>query len=276
MPKHERGKSQVQNGMPKSSRENPGPATIRLLSVTSGKFISMKLLTNARVTMRIEPSPELAEFFGIMLGDGCLGIYKSTSGGVVRLQHRVKITMNSEDDMRYAQTTVIPLIRNLFSVRPLLRKRNEENTIDILVFGKEIVNALKRIGLRLSPKRDRAMIASWIFSYGFELYTLRGLFDTDGCVVFDKQHRNVPYYPRLELKVSSTHLRDQIAEILRDHGFRYSTSMKTGSNTFKFQINGAVFFKKWAIEIGFNNPKHTAKYMFWSEHGYFLKPTFYS
>lgn len=91
------------------------------------------------VVLKLELNRELAEFIGIMLGDGSLGIYKCTSKGITRMQYRVKITMNSEEDMQYAQKVVIPLIFKIFSVQPHLRKRDGEKTIDILIFSKEIV-----------------------------------------------------------------------------------------------------------------------------------------
>lgn len=128
-----------------------------------------------------------------------------------------------------------------------------------------------RVGLKLSPKHARAVIPRWVFRHGLELHTLRGLFDTDGCIVFDKQNRNIHYYPRLELKISPGYLSNQIAGILAHHSFRYSTSNRTGSNTLRFQINGKFLLEKWAVKVGFNNPKHRVKYAFWNQNGYFQR-----
>jgi len=219
--------------------------------------------------MNFCPSPELAEFVGIMLGDGCLGMYKCSSDRQVRIQYRVKITVNVVDDIRYVETRVCPLIRYLFHIQPLIRKRSGEKTVDILIFNKNLVEYLvKHVGLKLGPKRDCAEIPNWVLHYGLELHALRGLFDTDGCLVFDKQHREVFYYPRLELKVSSRLLYYQLSKILEQHGFRYSTSTRTGGNTIKLQVNGATLLRRWVDEIGFNNPKHHAKYLIWQKNGY--------
>jgi intein/homing endonuclease len=62
-------------------------------------------------------------------------------------------------------------------------------TVDILIFSKNLVEYLvKHVGLKLGPKRNRAESPNWVLHHGLELHALRGLFDTDGCLVFDKQH----------------------------------------------------------------------------------------
>lgn len=218
------------------------------------------------------PSPELAEFVGIMLGDGCIGMYNCHVGGRVNIQYRVKISVNAVDDARYARNVVYPLIERLFCVRPLVRERRGEKTMDILIFNKKLVEHLVGVvGLKSGPKHHSAEIPNWVLRHGFELRVLRGLFDTDGCLSFDKQHREVFYYPRLELKVSSKLLYYQLTQILEKHGFRYSTSTKTGGNTIKLQVNGAALLRKWVAKVGFNNPKHHAKYENWEKNGHFMR-----
>lgn len=219
--------------------------------------------------MEFEPTSELAEFVGIMLGDGCIGTYLCASGDRTKIQNRVKITINSENERLYARTCIIPLIEQLFLVQPVLCKRKGERTIDIQIFGKKIVETLtEEVGLEPSPKFGKAIIPDWIFQHSLELDTLRGLFDTDGCVVFDKQNREVPYYPRLEVKVSPSPLSHQVPEVLTRYNFRHSVCQNTGSNTTRFQINGSRLFDKWAVEVGFHNPKHLYKYLFWKQNGY--------
>ena len=43
---------------------------------------------------------KLAEFVGIVLGDGSIGIYNCFSNGVIKKQHRLKISFDSREKRR--------------------------------------------------------------------------------------------------------------------------------------------------------------------------------
>src|SRR3989338_3777370 len=157
---------------------------------------------------------KFAEFVGILLGDGSIGIYGT--------QHRVKITINSVDDLEYAHY-VSNLIDSLFEVSPLMRFRKNEQTLDILLFNKGLVNFLtQNVGLRTAPKFERATIPNGFLNTDLELFVLRGLFDTDGCVVITNNNGTI--YPRLELKIIKSPMRQQVVDILRRNGFRFILS----------------------------------------------------
>lgn len=98
----------------------------------------------------MEISKNLAEFAGILLGDGAIYI-KEVNG-----QNRIKISFNSKEKQYIYH--VKNLIENLFGVSPILKFRCGENTADLFVFKKSIIMQLLDIGLKLSPKRDNATI----------------------------------------------------------------------------------------------------------------------
>ena len=63
----------------------------------------------------------LAEFIGIMLGDG--GIYENNNVSQIR------ITGNSEKEIKYFIDFLKPMVENLFGISPLINLRKSERTI---------------------------------------------------------------------------------------------------------------------------------------------------
>ncbi|MBN2014117.1 MAG: hypothetical protein JW778_02960 [Candidatus Altiarchaeota archaeon] len=155
-----------------------------------------------------------------------------------------------------------------FDKEPLLRFRKNERNVDLAYFSKQLYNLLIEIGMIPSPKRNRAVIPPFILNKNLERPFLRGLFDTDGCLVFDKQHRDVHYYPRIEIKMRPCPMREQLQDILADLNFRYVTS-KQANGSLRIQINGKDTFERWINEVGFNNKKHITKYKLWKKLGYY-------
>ncbi|MBI4440532.1 hypothetical protein HY639_00025 [Candidatus Woesearchaeota archaeon] len=51
---------------------------------------------------------ELAELIGILLGDGCIGRYVIPAKDKIKMQYRVKITLDSNADKKYA-----PLLKKM-------------------------------------------------------------------------------------------------------------------------------------------------------------------
>ena len=202
------------------------------------------------------PSKELAEFIGIMLGDGSIGIYKSISNGQIRKQYRLKVTTHSEDDKEYS-LFVSDLIEKIFLKKPLIRKKKNENTVEVLLFSKKIVNlSLENQLLTHAPKWNRASIPDTILQSDFDKDVLRGILDTDGSVV--RTMNNGQIYPRLELKISPSPMQKQIIQILQKYNLNFRVH-SIGKGKVRLQANGLIQLKKWSKLVGFNNPKHLKK-----------------
>lgn len=195
----------------------------------------------------------LAEIIGILLGDGSIGVYKCRNEKKISIQHRVKITLNSKDDLQYS-FYIQELIKNLFGIKTLRRFRSNENTFDILSFNKEFLQFLTNdIGLVLSPKWERARIPDFCFRHNLELQVLKGYFDTDGCIAI--VNNNGTIYPRLEMKVCPSPMQKQFLEILRKYNFRFG-AYKIGKGKVRIQLNGVQELRKWCKLIGFSNKKN--------------------
>ena len=189
----------------------------------------------------------LAEFVGIMLGDGYISYPKLPI---------IKISLNSITDKDYL-TFVHDLLTGLFNTKIKIRHRKNENTSNLFIFNKKLIEELiNEVGLVPSPKWNRAKIPDWILCDKFKKFVLRGYFDTDGCVV--RTNNNGTIYPRLEMKISPSPMQDQFVAILKGIGFNFGV-YDIGKGKVRIQINGKKGLKKWSDEIGFSNKKHKDK-----------------
>lgn len=190
---------------------------------------------------------KIAEFVGIMLGDGYINYPK---------QPRIKITLNSVADKEYLYF-INNLIITAFKTKTIIKHRKNENASDIFLFNRKLIRfIINDLGLIPSPKWNRATIPRWIFEDNLENFVLRGYFDTDGCVVIT--NNNGIRYPRLEMKISPSPMQKQFIEILKSYKFNFGV-YNIGKEKVRIQLNGKKELKKWSDLIGFSNPKHQAK-----------------
>lgn len=126
---------------------------------------------------------ELAEFVGILLGDGGITIGQTV------------ITLNSEADKDYV-LYVNELENKLFNTIPKNLKRNDSKAIVIYLNGINLVDYLIKIGLKVGNKvKQQVDVPDWIKkSKEFRIACVRGLMDTDGGVFLHKYKVNGKVY----------------------------------------------------------------------------------
>jgi intein/homing endonuclease len=114
-------------------------------------------------------SARLAEFLGIMIGDGSLTDYQ------------VRITLNRYTDIGYA-SFVEKLIKELFDVSPVIIRHKLDKSNDIVVYSKNLTGFLEEVGLKKGNKiKNNIDMPHWIKrNRAFKVACLRGLVDTDG------------------------------------------------------------------------------------------------
>ncbi len=192
-------------------------------------------------------SKELAEFTGIVMGDG--GITKS----------QVMITTNSIDDRKYGYF-VKKLIKKLFAVNASVYFIDNHTAMIIAVSRKKLVEFCnKKLGLNIGNKLKQGLcIPNWIKgNLEFEKSCVRGLIDTDGCI-FDESHniKGKKYnYKRLNFTSASLELRKSVFDILKKNNL----SPKIRNNRC-VQVEDKEKIKKYFQIIGTSNPKHLKRY----------------
>ncbi|MFA5997614.1 MAG: LAGLIDADG family homing endonuclease [Candidatus Paceibacterota bacterium] len=202
-------------------------------------FQSLKIKT-------LRKNSDLAEFIGIILGDGHVALSQIT------------ITLNATDDAQYAQY-VIALIAKLSGVTPSISKRKNMNAVVISISRKKLVDYLLTIGLSSGNKTTQQVdIPDWIKkSQTFSKLCVRGLVDTDGCVVNEchKIKSKTYCYPRIAFTNASQPLLRSVYKILE--GLAFSPKMR---NNKRVQIERSEEIRRYFKVIGTSNPKHLARF----------------
>jgi len=155
-------------------------------------------------------SVRLAEFFGIMIGDG--GINNPW---------QANITLNSVADVQYIEF-VASLCTDLFGVSPAIRKRKGRNASIVSLASTTIVDFLVEKGLMRGNKLKQGLcIPEWILTKrSYKSACVRGLMDTDGCLYVHRHTINHKKYQNIGLCFSSYSpgLIGQVAEIFVEFG----------------------------------------------------------
>ncbi len=197
------------------------------------------------------PSVNLAEFFGIMIGDG--GINNPW---------QANITLNSIKDKRYSEY-ISDLCKNLFNIYPAIRKRKGTNTMVISLASTTLVDFLVYMGLRRGNKLKQGLgIPAWIMKVPtFKRACLRGLIDTDGCMFIHKHNFSNKKFQSIGLCFTSASekLLGQVMEILS--GLKISGHISTRKKDV-FLYNKADIARYMRL-IGSSNERIISVYKRW-------------
>lgn len=153
---------------------------------------------------------KLAEYVGIMLGDGCI-----TPG-------QFNITLNSVADREYVYF-VSQLEKNLFGEEPKLYKRKDSKALVLYYNSRFIIRYLLSIGLKIGNKvRQQVDVPNWIKnSLVYRIACVRGLMDTDGGVFLHRYKVNGKdyFYKKICFSNRSIPLLIFVKETLAELGF---------------------------------------------------------
>ena len=161
-----------------------------------------------------ELCPELAEFVGIMLGDGSIN------------RRQVSVSLNPHVEVEYA-VFVAGLMDRLFNIQPSVHEYRARSQLTVLASSMDLVATLQRLGLPTGNKlANEVKVPAWIFT-DIELVRacVRGLMDTDGCVFEHSYKVNGKLYGYVKMAFSShsPRLLDDMQRMWRALGFRPGT-----------------------------------------------------
>lgn len=200
------------------------------------------------VVIPTQVSESLAEFVGILIGDGYLHSNKK--------KYTIGVVGSPKTDVEYF-TRVQNLIQDTFG---LTTKIHERERALRLVFGSKAIFTFltNTVGLAHGPKKGEAVTIpkSILLKELTTNAVLRGIFDTDGSIFFSDK-KGSPNYPTIELTTTSGVLATQIAEILAKKGYRVRPRKHRPGNNLvinRVALYGKKNMKRWFEEIGFTNP----------------------
>ncbi len=194
---------------------------------------------------------EICELIGAFIGDGHFGRY-----GKKKNTYLVGFVGHKTLDAEYLTKLAGTITKYFPESNPRVYCRNDENTIRVLVYSKEMYEFLENLGFNQKNKSKTAIIPESILADKNLLRaTIRGIFDTDGSVFFDKRKIFKVPYPRIDLHLNNEPLVRQVHESLLSVG----VPSKITTKSTKVQINGKQGISQFMEEIGFSNQKHLAK-----------------
>lgn len=195
----------------------------------------------------------LAEFIGILLGDGNISPY------------HIGITLSSEEKQYifYVQT----IIKKLFGVNSKVFKHKSSKAVSIIVYRRQLVDFCQKVGFEMGNKvRHQVDMPRWIKkNKTFTRECVRGLFDTDGCF-FNHSYfvRGKKYsYLKIAFTSASLPLVLSVSETLINFGF----SVRISKNRRDVRIEDNKYVCKYIKEIGSHNYKHLKKIERWKVAG---------
>jgi len=192
-------------------------------------------------------SEQLAELFGIILGDGHIHKHVKENARCYSIQ----VTGDSRNDFDYLSNYTSSLIKNIFKERPKLKKVPNVNAIFIILYGKSIVEFIIRKGIKAGNKKiNNQDIPNWITKNDKYLKAcIRGLIDTDGSVhLISKENKNL----RICFTSYIPPLINQVREALTKFNLHPSKIIKE-NQIFLSRKEDIILYKKI---IGFSNSKH--------------------
>lgn len=190
-----------------------------------------------QVIISSKHSVDIAEFFGILLGDGSVTKYYS------------KVYLNAEADVDYAPF-VKELATKLFvGASVTYQKRPAEGTLEIQISSKVVCDYLRSLGFDAKKR----IIPLWIIkNRDYAKAVVRGLFDTEGSVGIKYfRGKNGNYlYKQLTVTNKNKNILGFLEKYLKIFGY------KPTNNSWKnIYISNRLDIEKYFNNIGSHNPK---------------------
>ncbi len=209
-----------------------------------GRFNPNKYFVAKKIAFP-QKNTELAEFVGIILGDGGIS------------SKQVTVTLNKFDD-KYFIKHVKQLFYELFRINTAVYERKGEKAISIVASRSELVDFLVDTGLKIGGKvRQQVGIPRWIKkSEDFTKACLRGLFDTDGCFYIDKHRYKNKIYLNAGMNFANHSL--PVLQFFEDYLERLGFHPTRKKFNILLRKEGEIieYFKK----VGSSNYKHLNKF----------------
>jgi len=209
------------------------------------------------INQKIRLSNDLCEFIGAYIGDGSASKYNTKYG----MRYHIQFSGHSKNDWGYYQNTIIPIAKKLFNIKPYVRTVGNSNILRVNFYSKQLMQLLnERFNMPIGKKSHTVTIPEEILNSNEEyiLSTIRGIFDTDGCVFIDKRKIYLNPYPRITLQMVSKPLYFQLKEILERYFNLYARINEKRQNTY-IEVYGFIQIDKWMKLIGFSNVRHLSK-----------------
>lgn len=216
---------------------------------------------------------EIAEILGIHVGDGCISVNKRYK--------EYALSGDIREEREYYDNWVVPLFsKNI--VKPLLNKElvakeyKKNGTYGFYIFNSKIVDFFLDFGIPFGSKLNIGIPKQILENKKLSKRFLRGLFDTDGCLYFDRNRsakNPINKVPSIRLGNTSKKLIKQVYSLLLKLNYHPRlTKPYKGKRDKNFVYYVLIYrkndVKEWMRNIGFKSPKHRTKWLVFKKLGY--------
>jgi len=217
----------------------------------------------------------LAELAGAFAGDGWIS--RGNSGLTLF------ISGNPKDERNYYDNRIVPLLNETFKVKIRAREFRYWGTYGILTCNKNILESFLKLGFTVGKKVASVKVPTIILRNN-TLYKhfLRGLFDTDGCIYFQRSYgsssskwqKEYRHRPVVAFATVSLSLYREICRMVNCLGFNFYKTKpykgRTNKNlVYRLRIEGKENVKRWFSLINPASKKHLDRFNIWLKEGYF-------
>jgi hypothetical protein len=225
-------------------------------------------MSNSKISL------ELAEIAGIHAGDGYLR-YRGWS-------NELDISGGFEEQ-EYYDEHVIPLFNKVFDLSVNGKFFVPRNTYGFRIHHKKVIQSMMKLGFPSGKKTLIVSIPNQIINCKNKKIWcafLRGYFDTDGCLNFDRKitnpspfQRKYHYYPRILFTSCSKNLALEVQKLIQKLGFScrcylYKPKKETENLKYKLQVTGNKALARWMKLVGTKNPSKISRYLIWKKFGF--------
>lgn len=217
---------------------------------------------------------QIAEICGIHAGDG----YLRNDGKRIELD--ISGAVYEKD---YYDKHVVPVFSAIFGLKIDAKLFPHRNTYGFVIRNKKIVEKIHSLGFPYGKKAFDLSVPKFVLkskNKQIKCMFLRGVFDTDGCITFDRRYskaytefkRKYHTYPRIIITTISERFFMGIQVILKDLGINFWAQIhrpkrRNFNTSYRIWIRGKSI-EKWMEMIGSKNPSKLSRYIIWKKHGF--------
>lgn len=189
-------------------------------------------------------SSELAEFYGAMLGDGC--IYSNLN--------TMCVSGNAQLDEKYIYY-LKDISESIFELKPKVYFQESENVVRLALNSRKISRFFRDSGFKLGEKSDKEFeIPNRVYDANLVKDVVRGLFDTDGGIY---SHPNTGIMLDITAKNESIH--DFLVEAVE------ILDLPLGITNDRVQLYGEENLDTFFKIVGSSNSRNIKRYLYYKE-----------
>lgn len=195
---------------------------------------------------------KLSYFLGLFVGDGFTNKYQR--------YHIIQFTGDKRSERDFYRDLITQYSRELFNLAPTIYECKDTNALRFNLYSKELFHLItQRFKISAGRKSHSVLIPQQIIESSPEIIKafIRGLYDAEGCVFFDKRDKYAQPYVRIDLHMCNLSLLKQVSDILELYGVH--CNLRTVKDNLRVTIYGEEQVKRFLKEVGFSNPKHLKK-----------------